>query len=86
MHLISGNFSDFFTVFLLFFNFSLYHADLSHGRVILYSQCLLSQVNFNVVFLDSLGGEHSASGGENLRLSGLHEVAGKQSGFILIRE
>jgi hypothetical protein len=41
---------------------------------------------FNTVFLDSLGGEHSASGGENLRLSGLHEVAGKQTGFIPIRE
>jgi hypothetical protein len=39
-----------------------------------------------LVSLDSLGGEHSASGGENLWLSGLHEVAGKQTWFIPIRE
>jgi hypothetical protein len=51
-----------------------------------HSAFIFVTVNFNTFSLDSLGGEHSASGGENLGLSGLHEVAGKQTGFIPIRE
>ncbi len=84
--LVSGTFQ----IFLLFFSFLtlfLYPRRSIAWRVIPYSQCILSQVNFKtLVSLDSLGGKHSASGGENLWISGLHEVAGKQSGFIPIRE
>jgi len=32
------------------------------------------------IFLDPMGGEYSASGGENIRFPWLHEVAGNQTG------
>jgi hypothetical protein len=83
MHLISGIFSDFFLPFLHF-------VFVPRGSIAWKSDTVLTvhfvTINFNNVFLDPLGREHSASGGENLRLSRLHEVAGKQTRFIPIRE